>query len=111
MALINPAKSHSEIIIAAVAARDRKKAETYAKKHKIPTVHTTYQGKNTLIFFLSARLSSPPFPSPFSLFFSSSHHATNARNQSLQTFSTTHPSPQSTSVSQTRITTNGLSRP
>ena len=67
MALINPAKSHSEIIIAAVAARDRKKAETYAKKHKIPTVHTTYQGKNALIFFLLGRLSSPPFSSALSM--------------------------------------------
>ncbi|KAJ5618925.1 Dimeric dihydrodiol dehydrogenase [Penicillium lagena] len=43
MALIHPAKSHAEVVIAAVAARDRKKAETYAKKYSIPTVHDSYQ--------------------------------------------------------------------
>ncbi|KAF2000669.1 NAD(P)-binding protein [Amniculicola lignicola CBS 123094] len=43
LALITPAKSHSEVIIAAVAARDPKKAETFAKKHGIPNVHKTYE--------------------------------------------------------------------
>ncbi|RLL93008.1 hypothetical protein CFD26_100857 [Aspergillus turcosus] len=43
MALIGPAKSHPEVIIAAVAARDKKKAEAYAKKHNIPVVHLSYQ--------------------------------------------------------------------
>jgi predicted dehydrogenase len=33
------------MIIAAVAARDKKKAEAYAKKWKIPIVHETYDGK------------------------------------------------------------------
>ncbi|ORY08732.1 oxidoreductase domain-containing protein [Clohesyomyces aquaticus] len=41
-ALIVPAKSHSEVIVAAVAARDQKKAEAYAKKHGIPVVHKSY---------------------------------------------------------------------
>ncbi|KAL1979262.1 hypothetical protein VTN96DRAFT_6338 [Rasamsonia emersonii] len=43
LALIAPAKSHPEVIVAAVAARDRKKAEAYAKKHQIPIVHDSYQ--------------------------------------------------------------------
>ncbi|KAF2791134.1 oxidoreductase domain-containing protein [Melanomma pulvis-pyrius CBS 109.77] len=41
-ALIVPAKSHHEVFIAAIAARDIKKAEAFAKKHCIPTVHKTY---------------------------------------------------------------------
>jgi len=44
MAVIQPAKSHPEVIVAAVAARDVKKAEVYAKKHGIPIVHKSYQG-------------------------------------------------------------------
>jgi len=43
MAVIGPAKSHPEVIVAAVAARDGKKANAYAKKHGIPIVHTSYQ--------------------------------------------------------------------
>ena len=35
--------SHPEVIIAAVAARDQVKASAYARKHDIPTVHTSYQ--------------------------------------------------------------------
>jgi hypothetical protein len=44
MAVIQPAKSHAEVIVTAVAARDVKKAEAYAKKHSIPIVHKSYQG-------------------------------------------------------------------
>ncbi|OKL61346.1 hypothetical protein UA08_03238 [Talaromyces atroroseus] len=43
MALILPAKSHPEVIVACVAARDRVKAEKYAKEHGIPVVHDTYE--------------------------------------------------------------------
>ncbi|KAJ5779543.1 dimeric dihydrodiol dehydrogenase [Penicillium paradoxum] len=43
-ALIVPAKSHSEVLVAAVAARDRSRAEAYAKQHNIPIVHSTYEG-------------------------------------------------------------------
>ncbi|KAE8155313.1 NAD(P)-binding protein [Aspergillus avenaceus] len=43
VALINPAKSHPDVVIAAVAARDRTRAEAYAKKHDIPIVHSTYE--------------------------------------------------------------------
>lgn len=53
MSLILPAKTHSEIIIACVAARDRARAEKYAKKHGIEGVHDTYQGSShtlTIIF-------------------------------------------------------------
>ncbi|KAJ4250133.1 hypothetical protein NW762_011944 [Fusarium torreyae] len=42
-ALINPAKSHPDVIIQAVAARDRGKAEAYAKKHSIPQVIDSYE--------------------------------------------------------------------
>lgn len=45
-ALIYPAKSHPEVIIAAVAARDVKKAEAYAKKYGIPIVHKSYNGES-----------------------------------------------------------------
>ncbi|KAF2709519.1 oxidoreductase domain-containing protein [Pleomassaria siparia CBS 279.74] len=41
-ALILCAKSHPQVLIAAVAARDVKKAEAFAKKHEIPIVHKTY---------------------------------------------------------------------
>jgi predicted dehydrogenase len=44
-ALIQPARSHPEVIIAAVAARDGKKAQAYAKKYGIPIVHKSYDGK------------------------------------------------------------------
>jgi predicted dehydrogenase len=40
-----PARSHAEVIVAAVAARDVKKAQAYAKKWDIPIVHKTYDGK------------------------------------------------------------------
>ena len=43
IAVINAAKSHSEVIVAAVAARDEKRARDYAQKHRIPNVHTSYQ--------------------------------------------------------------------
>lgn len=43
VAVIQPAKSHAEVIVTAVAARDVKKAEAYAKKHSIPIVHKSYQ--------------------------------------------------------------------
>ncbi|KAI0113649.1 hypothetical protein GGR51DRAFT_19775 [Nemania sp. FL0031] len=38
-----PAKSHPDIIVETVAARDPAKATTYAKKHGIPKVAHTYQ--------------------------------------------------------------------
>lgn len=42
-AFINPASSHPDVIVAAVAARDKARAEAYAKKHRIPVVHSTYE--------------------------------------------------------------------
>ncbi|PYH91920.1 NAD(P)-binding protein [Aspergillus ellipticus CBS 707.79] len=42
-AVINPAKSHPEAIVAAVAARDPERARQYAKRHGIPIVHDSYQ--------------------------------------------------------------------
>jgi predicted dehydrogenase len=44
MSLIIPAKSHPEVIIQAVAARDLSKAEAFAKSHGIPEVKGSYQG-------------------------------------------------------------------
>lgn len=44
MALILPARTHPEVVIASVAARDRARAEKYAKKHGIEGIHDTYQG-------------------------------------------------------------------
>ncbi|RHZ49506.1 uncharacterized protein CDV56_105587 [Aspergillus thermomutatus] len=43
-ALIKPAKTHPEVIIQAVAARNKQKAIDYAKKHGIPQVHDSYEG-------------------------------------------------------------------
>ena len=43
MGAIIPAKSHPEVIVAAVAARDEKRAQTYAQSHGISTVHSSYQ--------------------------------------------------------------------
>ena len=45
MALIIPARSHADVIVAAVAARDRTKAEAYAKRWDVPIVHDSYEGK------------------------------------------------------------------
>jgi predicted dehydrogenase len=45
MSLIIPAKSHPEVIVQAVAARDRSKAEAFAKSHGIPEVRDSYQGQ------------------------------------------------------------------
>ena len=42
MALIRPARSVAEVTVAAVAARDRSRAETFAARHGIPTVHRGY---------------------------------------------------------------------
>ncbi|KAL7822790.1 NAD(P)-binding protein [Trichoderma gracile] len=43
LVLFNPAKSHPEVIVQAISARDRKKAEEYAKSHGIPEVRDSYQ--------------------------------------------------------------------
>ncbi|KAG9606023.1 NAD(P)-binding protein, partial [Aureobasidium melanogenum] len=43
LSLIIPAKSHPEMIVQAVAARDRSKAEAFAKSHGIPEVKDSYQ--------------------------------------------------------------------
>lgn len=42
MALINPAKSNPNVIIYAVAARDKTRAAAFAKKHGIPHVMDSY---------------------------------------------------------------------
>jgi predicted dehydrogenase len=41
---VTPAKSHPEVIVQAIAARDRARAEEFAKKHGIPDVKDSYQG-------------------------------------------------------------------
>ena len=42
MALIRPARAVEGTEVVAVAARDRSRADTFAKKHGIPTVHESY---------------------------------------------------------------------
>ncbi|KAJ4397458.1 hypothetical protein N0V93_001686 [Gnomoniopsis smithogilvyi] len=42
MAILNPAKSNPAVVIHAVAARDKKRAEAFAKKHGIPNVKDDY---------------------------------------------------------------------
>lgn len=46
LALLGPAKTHPEVIIQAVAARDRTKAEKFAKANNIPEVKNSYQGQS-----------------------------------------------------------------
>ncbi|EIN09608.1 NAD(P)-binding protein [Punctularia strigosozonata HHB-11173 SS5] len=48
-ALIKPAKSHPEVVIAAVAARDKTKAETYAKKWGIQKTYGGPAGYDELL--------------------------------------------------------------
>jgi hypothetical protein len=43
-ALINPAKSHPDVVVLAVAARDKKRAEAFAKKYGIRKAYGSYQG-------------------------------------------------------------------
>ncbi|KIY69651.1 NAD(P)-binding protein [Cylindrobasidium torrendii FP15055 ss-10] len=42
-ALIKPARSHADVVIYAVAARDKARAQEYADKHGITKVHDSYQ--------------------------------------------------------------------
>jgi predicted dehydrogenase len=41
-ALVKPAKSNPDVEVAAIAARDPKRAARFAEKHGIPTVHDSY---------------------------------------------------------------------
>jgi hypothetical protein len=43
MAVITPAMTQPDVIVAAVAARDEARAKVYAKKYDIPIVHTSYE--------------------------------------------------------------------
>ena len=46
-ALITPAKSHADVVVAAVACRDKNRGDKYAKAHDIAKVYagsTCYQG-------------------------------------------------------------------
>jgi predicted dehydrogenase len=42
MALVKPAKRNTEVVVTAVAARDAGRAQAFADKHGIPTVHDSY---------------------------------------------------------------------
>lgn len=53
MALITPAKSHPEVIVYSVAARDKARAAAFAKKHGIPHVKDSYQGAWLVLFTYS----------------------------------------------------------
>ena len=50
MTLTIPAKSHPEVVVQAVAARDRNRAEEFAKKHGIPEIKDSYQGESQIYF-------------------------------------------------------------
>ncbi|WP_158016839.1 Gfo/Idh/MocA family protein [Mycobacterium basiliense] len=43
MALINPAKANAEVVVTAVASRDKSRAHAVAAKHGIARVHQSYQ--------------------------------------------------------------------
>src|SRR4051794_39249214 len=42
-ALVRPAARRGDAVVVAVAARERQKAERFAGKHQIPTVHDSYR--------------------------------------------------------------------
>src|SRR5882757_10829594 len=42
LALINPARGNTEVVVAAVAARDLSRAQAFASKHGIARVHNSY---------------------------------------------------------------------
>ena len=42
LALVNPAKENTEVVVTAVAARDAARAQAFAAKHDIPRVHDDY---------------------------------------------------------------------
>jgi hypothetical protein len=42
--LISPVKSHPEVVVYAVAARNERKAVAFGKKHEIPKVYTGSNG-------------------------------------------------------------------
>jgi predicted dehydrogenase len=63
MALIWPAKTHPEVVILAVAARDKTKAENFAKKHGIPKAYSEsggYQGAHFLWIVLKSYVNGCP---------------------------------------------------
>lgn len=43
MALVNPAKENSDVVVGAVAARDLSRAQAFAAKHGIGRVHDNYE--------------------------------------------------------------------
>jgi predicted dehydrogenase len=43
LVLINPARGHAEVVVAAVAARDVSRAQAFAAKHGIARVHDSYE--------------------------------------------------------------------
>ena len=45
--IINPAKTHPDVVVQAVAARDKQKASAYAKMHGIPQVFDNYESRCT----------------------------------------------------------------
>lgn len=51
-ALIVPARTHPEVVVQAVAARDKQKAKAYADKHGIPVVLDSYQGMPPSLLYL-----------------------------------------------------------
>ncbi|KZV67241.1 NAD(P)-binding protein [Peniophora sp. CONT] len=48
-AVINTAKSHPEVVVAAVASRDASRGEAYARKHQIKTVYSGADGYQKLL--------------------------------------------------------------
>ena len=52
-ALIAPARSHPEVAIYAVAARDEKKARAFGKKHGIPKVYAGPNGYQGMLHTLN----------------------------------------------------------
>ncbi|WP_410671221.1 Gfo/Idh/MocA family protein [Amycolatopsis sp. cmx-4-68] len=42
-ALVKPASTHSEVVVAAVAARSPERAQAFATRHGIPAVHSSYE--------------------------------------------------------------------
>ena len=59
--LTGPAADNSDVVVAAVAARDRSRAETFAEQHGIESVYDSYDGV-ILDAFVDAVRNGTPMP-------------------------------------------------
>lgn len=54
-ALVSPSQTHPEVVLYAVAARDKSRADAFAAKHGFQKSYGSYQGRSTF-FFVASRV-------------------------------------------------------